>query len=194
MKQVPQFKKHYQEVVVPALKQSRGYTNPHQVPAILKVVLNSGIDSGADKTVIADTQRDLSAIAGQKAVLTKSRKAIANFKLREGQIVGATVTLRGENMWHFLSRLIVVALPSIRDFRGVPTKFDGNGNYNLGISDYSIFPEISLENTKRMMGLDISIVTSATSDDEGRELLKLLGFPFRRTEAQAAAATASTAA
>jgi large subunit ribosomal protein L5 len=195
MKQVPQLKKHYIAVVVPALKQSRGYTNPHQVPRILKVVLNSGIDAAADKTIIADTQRDLTSIAGQKAVLTKSRKAIANFKLREGQIVGSTVTLRGDNMWYFLSRLLVVALPAIRDFRGVPTKLDGNGNYNIGIADYSIFPEISLENTKRMMGLDISIVTSAESDEEGRELLKLVGFPFRRTEAAApAAAKTPTAA
>ena len=194
MKQVPQLKKHYTEVVVPALKQSRGYANPHQVPGILKVVLNTGIDAGADKTVIADAQRDLTAIAGQKAVLTKSRKAIANFKLREGQIVGSTVTLRGENMWHFLERLLVVALPAIRDFRGVPTKLDGNGNYNIGIADYSIFPEISLENTKRMMGLDISIVTSAGSDDEGRELLKLIGFPFRRSETVAVATKTSTAA
>jgi large subunit ribosomal protein L5 len=192
MKKLPQLKKKYLEVVVPALKQSRGYTNPHQVPRILKVVLNTGIDAGADKTVIADAQRDLTAIAGQKAVLTKARKAIANFKLREGQIVGSTVTLRGDNMWHFLERLLIVALPAIRDFRGVPTKFDGNGNYNLGVADYSIFPEISLENTKRMMGLDISIVTSAQSDDEGRELLKLVGFPFRRTEA--ATAKTSTAA
>jgi large subunit ribosomal protein L5 len=192
MKKIPQLKKQYIEVVVPALKQSRGYTNPHQVPRILKVVLNTGIDAGADKTVIADAQRDLTAIAGQKAVLTKARKAIANFKLREGQIVGSTVTLRGDNMWHFLERLLIVALPAIRDFRGVPTKFDGNGNYNLGVADYSIFPEISLENTKRMMGLDISIVTSAQSDDEGRELLKLVGFPFRRTEA--APAKTSTAA
>ena len=194
MKQVPQLKKHYTEVVVPALKQSRGYANPHQVPRILKVVLNTGIDAGADKTVIADAQRDITAIAGQKAVLTKSRKAIANFKLREGQIVGSTVTLRGDNMWHFLERLLIVALPAIRDFRGVPTKFDGNGNYNLGVADYSIFPEISLENTKRMMGLDISIVTSAESDDEGRELLKLVGFPFRRTEAAAAAAAKTSTA
>ena len=186
MKKLPQLKKQYLEVVVPALKQSRGYTNPHQVPRILKVVLNTGIDAGADKTVIADAQRDLTAIAGQKAVLTKARKAIANFKLREGQIVGSTVTLRGDNMWHFLERLLIVALPAIRDFRGVPTKFDGNGNYNLGVADYSIFPEISLENTKRMMGLDISIVTSAQNDDEGRELLKLVGFPFRRTEAATA--------
>ena len=193
MKKIPQLKKQYIEVVVPALKQSRGYANPHQVPQILKVVLNTGIDSGADKTVISDTQRDLTAIAGQKAVLTKSRKAIANFKLREGQIVGSMVTLRGENMWHFLSRLLVVALPAIRDFRGVPSKFDGNGNYNLGIADYSIFPEISLESTKRVMGLDISIVTSASSDDEGRELLKLLGFPFRRTEAVVAAKTPTAA-
>lgn len=194
MKKIPQLKKQYIEVVVPALKQSRGYTNPHQVPGILKVVLNTGIDAGADKTVIADAQRDLTAIAGQKAVLTKSRKAIANFKLREGQIVGSTVTLRGENMWHFLERLLVVALPAIRDFRGVPTKLDGNGNYNIGIADYSIFPEISLENTKRMMGLDISIVTSAGSDDEGRELLKLIGFPFRRSETVAVATKTSTAA
>lgn len=192
MKQIPQLKKHYLEVVVPALKQSRGYTNPHQVPSILKVVLNTGINSGADKTVIAESQRDLSAIGGQKAVLTKARKDIANFKLRSGQTVGATVTLRGDNMWHFLTRLLVVALPAIRDFRGVPTKFDGNGNYNLGVSDYSIFPEISLENTKRIMGLDISVVTSAETDDEGRELLKLIGFPFRRTEA--APAKTSTAA
>ena len=194
MKKIPQLKKQYIEVVVPALKQSRGYTNPHQVPRILKVVLNSGIDAAADKTLIADTQRDLTSIAGQKAVLTKSRKAIANFKLREGQIVGSTVTLRGDNMWHFLERLLIVALPAIRDFRGVPTKLDGNGNYSIGIADYSIFPEISLENTKRMMGLDISIVTSAESDDEGRELLKLIGFPFRRSETVAVATKTSTAA
>ena len=194
MKKIPQLKKQYIEVVVPALKQSRGYANPHQVPRILKVVLNTGIDAGADKTVIADAQRDITAIAGQKAVLTKSRKAIANFKLREGQIVGSTVTLRGDNMWHFLERLLIVALPAIRDFRGVPTKLDGNGNYSIGIADYSIFPEISLENTKRMMGLDISIVTSAESDDEGRELLKLVGFPFRRTEAAAAAAAKTSTA
>ena len=186
MKNVPQLKKHYLEVVIPALKQSRGYSNPHEVPNLVKVTLNTGINAGADKNLIADSQRDLSSIAGQKAVLTKARKDIANFKLRAGQVVGATVTLRGDNMWYFLSRLLVVALPAIRDFRGVPTKFDGNGNYNLGVTDYSIFPEISLENTKRMMGLDISLVTTAGTDDEGRELLKLLGFPFRRTETTAA--------
>lgn len=188
---VPALKKHYIESVSPALKTSRGYTNPHQIPRILKVVLNTGINSSADKNTIADTQRDLSSIAGQKAILTKSRKAIANFKLRENQVVGSTVTLRGDNMWYFLTRLLVVALPAIRDFRGIPTKFDGNGNYTLGVTDYSIFPEISLENTKRMMGLDITIVTSAETDDEGRELLKLVGFPFRRVEAAPKSATAA---
>ena len=179
---VPQLKKHYVETVVPGLKLSRGYKNLHEVPKLIKVVLNSGINSTADKNVIADTQRDLSIIAGQKAVLTKSRKAVANFKLREGQTAGATVTLRGPSMWHFLTRLLVVGLPAIRDFRGLATKLDGHGNYTLGITDYSIFPEISLESTKRVMGLDITIVTSAETDDEGRELLKLLGFPFRRTD------------
>lgn len=193
MKQIPQLKKRYIEVVIPALMQSRGYTNPHQLPRILKVVLNTGINAGADKTVIAESQRDLSSIAGQKAVLTKARKDIANFKLRAGQTVGATVTLRGDNMWYFLTRLLVVALPAIRDFRGVPTKFDGNGNYNLGVTDYSIFPEISLENTKRTMGLDISLVTSAGTDDEGRELLKLLGFPFRRVETTTPSKTTTAA-
>lgn len=179
---VPELKKHYIETVVPALTESRGYKNRHEVPRIVKVTLNTGINAAADKTLIADTQRDLSAIAGQKAVLTKSRKAISNFKLRKGQIVGSSVTLRGANMWNFLTRLLAVSIPAIRDFRGVHNKLDGNGNYNLGITDYTIFPEISLESSKRTMGLDISIVTTADSDEDGRELLRLVGFPFRRTE------------
>ena len=187
---VPELKKHYLETVVPQLVESRGYKNPHEVPKIVKVVLNTGINSAADKTLIADTQKDLSAIAGQKAVLTKSRKAISNFKLRKGQTVGASVTLRGDNMWEFLTRLLAVAIPAIRDFRGVPNKLDGNGNYNLGIADYTIFPEISLESSKRTMGLDICIVPSADTDDDGRELLRLVGFPFRRSES----ATKATAA
>ena len=191
-KQPTPLQKYYAETVAPALMTARGYKNKHQVPKLEKIVINTGISSDADKNQIADTARDIGLIAGQKPVLNRSKKAIANFKLKPNQVTGCHVTLRGENMWHFLSRLLVVALPAIRDFRGVPTKFDGNGNYNLGIADYSIFPEISLENTKRMMGLDISIVTSAQSDDEGRELLKLVGFPFRRTEA--AAAKTSTAA
>jgi large subunit ribosomal protein L5 len=178
----PVLKKLYQEQVIAALVSSRGYKNKHEVPAILKVVLNTGIDAEADKNQIADIARDLGLIAGQKPVLTKSKKAISNFKLRQGQTVGAFVTLRGNTMWEFLYRLLAVALPTIRDFRGVSAKLDGQGNYNLGISDFTIFPEITVENVKKTMGLDITIVTSATSDEEGRELLKLLGMPFRRPE------------
>jgi large subunit ribosomal protein L5 len=191
-KPVPPLKKYYAETVVPALVAARGYKNKHQVPKLEKIVLNTGISSDADKNMIADTQRDMSAIAGQKAVLAKSRKAIANFKLKQGQFVGAHVTLRGEAMWHFLMRLLAVALPTIRDFRGVPNKLDGQGNYNIGITDFTIFPEITVENNKRQMGLDITLVTSAHSDDEARELLKLLGMPFRRTDP--AAPAKSTAA
>lgn len=184
-KKVPPLKKHYSETVVPALVAARGYKNKHQVPKLEKIVLNTGISSEADKNVIADTQRDLSAIAGQKAVLSRSRKAIANFKLKQGQAVGCHVTLRGDAMWHFLMRLLAVALPTIRDFRGVPNKLDGQGNYNIGITDFTIFPEIAVESNKRHMGLDITLVTSAQSDEEAREFLRLLGMPFRRTEAAA---------
>ncbi len=190
-KTVPSLKKHYVETVVPALKISRGYKNIHQVPKLEKIVLNTGISSEADKNIIAETQRDLSAIAGQKALLNKSRKAIANFKLRQGQIVGSHVTLRGDAMWHFLMRLLAVALPTIRDFRGVPNKLDGQGNYNIGIADFTIFPEIVVENNKRQMGLDITLVTTAKNDEEGRELLKLLGMPFRRIEPAAVKPTAA---
>ncbi len=178
----PVLKKLYNEQISGALTQSRGYKNKHQVPKILKVVLNTGIDADADKNQIADAARDLGLIAGQKPVLTKSRKAISNFKLREGQVVGAFVTLRGNAMWEFLYRLLSVALPTIRDFRGVSPKLDGQGNYNLGITDFTIFPEITVENVKKSMGLDVTIVTTASSDEEGRELLRALGMPFRRTE------------
>jgi large subunit ribosomal protein L5 len=178
----PVLKKLYNEQVVPGLIKARGYKNKHQIPKIAKVVLNTGIDAEADKNQIADTARDLGTIAGQKPVLTKSKKAISNFKLRENQVVGAFVTLRGNSMWEFLYRLLAVALPTIRDFRGVSPKLDGQGNYNLGISDFTIFPEITVENVKKSMGLDITIVTTAENDEEGRELLKALGMPFRRTE------------
>jgi large subunit ribosomal protein L5 len=187
-KQPTPLQKHYTETVVPALISARGYKNKHQVPKIMKVSLNSGIDAEADKNQIADVQRDLSLIAGQKAILSRTRKAISNFKLKENQIVGCHVTLRGESMWEFLYRLLAVALPTIRDFRGVSPKLDGQGNYNLGISDFAIFPEITVENVKKSMGLDITIVTSAETDDEGRELLRLLGMPFRRTETKTASA------
>ncbi len=178
----PTLKQLYVEKVVPALLESRGYKNKHQVPKIVKISLNTGIDAEADKNQISDVARDLGAIAGQKPVLAKSKKAIANFKLRAGQVVGAHVTLRGDAMWEFLYRLLAVALPTIRDFRGVGTRLDGQGNYNLGIADFTIFPEITVENVKKTMGLDITIVTSAKTDDEGRELLRLLGMPFRRSE------------
>jgi large subunit ribosomal protein L5 len=182
MSYVPTLKKLYVEQVAPELVKSRGYINKHQVPKVAKIVVNTGIDAEADKNQIADVQRDLAQITGQKPVLTKSKKAISNFKLRQGQIVGCCVTLRSNNMWEFLYRLLAVALPSIRDFRGVSPKLDGQGNYNLGITDHSIFPEINLEAIKKHMGLDITIVTTAASDDEGRELLRLLGMPFRRSE------------
>lgn len=179
----PVLKKAYLEQVIPELIKSRGYKNKHQVPKITKITLNTGIDAEADKNQIADIARDLAAIAGQKPVLSKSKKAISNFKLRQGQVVGAHVTLRGDAMWEFLYRLLAIALPTIRDFRGVSAKLDGQGNYNLGIADFTIFPEITVENVKKSMGLDVTIVTTAPTDDEGRELLKLLGMPFRRSEA-----------
>jgi large subunit ribosomal protein L5 len=191
MSYVPSLKKLYIEQVTPELVKSRGYKNKHQVPKLVKINLNTGIDSDADKNLISDVQRDLGLIAGQKPVLAKSRKAIANFKLRQGQVVGCHVTLRGNAMWEFLYRLVSVALPTIRDFRGVPPKLDGQGNYNLGITDFTIFPEITVENVKKQMGLDITIVTTAKSDEEGRELLKLLGMPFRRVEVAPKAASAA---
>jgi large subunit ribosomal protein L5 len=186
MSYVPSLKKLYVEQVVPELVKSRGYKNKHQVPKLVKISINTGIDADADKNQIADIQRDIAAITGQKPILNRARKAIANFKLKPNQIVGCSVTLRGASMWEFLYRLLSVALPTIRDFRGVQTKLDGQGNYNLGITDHSIFPEISTESVKKHIGLDISIVTSAQTDEEGRELLKLLGMPFRRTEPAAA--------
>ena len=182
MSYVPTLKKLYTEQVAPELVKSRGYKNKHEVPKLVKINLNSGIDADADKNQIADVARDLGSIAGQKPILNRSKKAIANFKLKPNQITGCSVTLRGNNMWEFLYRLLAVALPTIRDFRGVPSKLDGQGNYNLGVTDFTIFPEITVENVKKTMGLDITIVTSAETDDEARELLKLLGMPFRRVE------------
>ena len=157
----------------------------------VQMVRGRSTNADADKNQIADIARDVAAIAGQKPVLNRSKKAIANFKLKQNQIVGCSVTLRGDNMWEFLQRLLAVALPTIRDFRGVPSKFDGQGNYNLGVADHTIFPEITVENVKKHMGLDITIVTTAQTDDEGRELLRLLGMPFRRSEAAAPKPNAS---
>jgi large subunit ribosomal protein L5 len=186
MSYVPTLKKLYAEQIAPELVKSRGYKNKHQVPKLVKISLNTGIDADADKNQIADVARDMGAIAGQKPILNRSRKAIANFKLKPNQIVGCSVTLRGNSMWEFLYRLLAVSLPTIRDFRGVPSKLDGQGNYNLGITDHTIFPEITVENVKKHMGLDLTIVTTAETDDEGRELLRLLGMPFRRIETSTA--------
>lgn len=193
-KQPTPLQKLYAETVAPALMASRGYKNKHQVPKLEKIVLNTGISSDADKNQIADTARDMALIAGQKPVLNRSKKAIANFKLKPNQVTGCHVTLRGQNMWHFLMRLLAVALPTIRDFRGVPNKLDGQGNYTIGITDFTIFPEIVVENNKRSMGLDITLVTSAETDEEARELLKALGMPFRRIEPTAPAPAKSSSA
>lgn len=170
----------YQQNVVPALQESRGYKNIHEVPRIEKIVINTAFNSATEKGHIDDIVKDLCKIAGQKAVITKAKKSVSNFKLREGMPVGAMVTLRGRQMYEFLYRMIAVALPGIRDFRGVRDKLDGNGNYTLGITDHSIFPETHGDGSKANMGMDICISTTALSDDEGRELLSLMGIPFRK--------------
>ncbi len=193
MSYVPTLKKLYLEQVVPELVKSRGYANKHEVPKLVKINLNSGINADADKNQIADVARDLASIAGQKPILNRTKRAIANFKLKPNQVTGCSVTLRGPAMWEFLYRLLAVALPTIRDFRGVPSKLDGQGNYSLGITDFTIFPEITVESVKKSMGLDITIVTSANTDDEARELLKLLGMPFRRAEQPTTAPKATAA-
>jgi len=178
--QKPKLQTVYEDTVLPALMKERGYENALQAPRLVKVVLNTGVSASLDKAAVEEAAKDLSAIAGQKAVITKARKSISNFKLREGMPIGAKVTLRGGRMWDFVYRAINVALPNIRDFRGVPAKLDGSGNYTLGIADHTIFPEISTDGSRRQMGLDVTFVTSATSDEEGHDLLSRLGMPFRK--------------
>ena len=187
-------KEHYQTKVVEALKKSRGYTNVYQIPRIEKVVLNMGISALLDKGVMEESVKNMGLITGQRPIKTISKKSIANFKLREDLPIGCKVTLRGERMWDFLLRLIAVALPSIRDFRGIPSKFDGNGNFSLGVTDITIFPEISVDSIKRQSGLEFTIVTTAGSDEEGYELLDLLGMPFRKREEQDETSNDETAA
>jgi large subunit ribosomal protein L5 len=185
--QVPYLKQRYLEKVVPELRKSRGYANPHQVPTLVKIVLNSAFDAEADKSQTAEVVKEITKLAGQKPVVTKARKSVSNFKVREGMPLGCTVTLRGARMWDFLARLTLIALPMIRDFRGVSNRLDGQGNYSLGITDHTIFPETQADGSQRAnIGLDISIVTTASSDDEARELLRLLGMPFRAVAAKAA--------
>lgn len=171
-----------------------GYKNPHEVPAVKKIVLNSGFAATADKNHVQYVSDELGKITGQRPVTTKAKLSISNFKLREGQPIGAKVTLRGAAMYDFLMRLINISLPCIRDFRGVPTRLDGKGNYTLGVTDHTIFPEVSAEGTNATIGMDVCINTSALTDDEGRELLKLFGMPFRKTSAEVAAEEEAAAA
>src|SRR5258705_2824151 len=169
----------YVKEVVPALKEKRKYTNPHQIPKMKKIVVNMGVSASLEKSAIDDASKDLALITGRKPAVSKSRHSIANFKLREGQPIGCRVTLRRDAMYEFFDRLVATALPRIRDFRGLSTRsFDGRGNYSLGITDQTIFPEIELDKIKRQQGMDITIVTSAPTNEEAMDLLKMMGMPF----------------
>jgi large subunit ribosomal protein L5 len=172
----------YVSEVQPALKQKRGYTNIHQIPRLEKIVVNMGVSASLEKSAIDDASKDLAMITGRKPAISKSRKSIAQFKLREGMPIGCRVTLRRDAMYEFFDRLVAATLPRIRDFRGVsPRRFDGRGNYTMGIADQTVFPEIELDKIKRTQGMDITIVTSAQNDDEALDLLKLMGMPFSET-------------
>ncbi len=177
----PRLKQRYRTEITAALTQQFGYANPMQVPGVVKVTVNMGVGEAArDSKLIEGAIRDLATITGQKPSVTKARKSIAQFKLREGMPIGAHVTLRGDRMWEFLDRLLSLALPRIRDFRGLsPRQFDGRGNYTFGLTEQSMFHEIDQDRIDRVRGMDITIVTTATNDDEGRALLKQLGFPFK---------------
>jgi large subunit ribosomal protein L5 len=169
----------YVKEVAPALKEKRKYANVHQIPRLEKIVVNMGVSASLEKSAIDDAAKDLALITGRKAAVSKSRHSIANFKLREGQPIGCRVTLRRDAMYEFFDRLVAAALPRIRDFRGLSTRsFDGRGNYSLGVSDQTIFPEIELDKIKRQQGMDITIVTSAPTNEEAMDLLKLMGMPF----------------
>jgi large subunit ribosomal protein L5 len=180
----PALQQHYKEKVVPALRSKLGYTNIHQVPRLEKIVVTSCMGKAADRKVaVEDAANEIQKITGQRPALTHSRKAVANFKLRQGEVLGARVTLRGVRMWEFLQRFIHITAPNIRDFRGIPSKsFDGRGNYACGINDQSIFPEIEIDQIKRTIGFDLIFVTSANTDAEGRALLTELGLPFRESK------------
>jgi large subunit ribosomal protein L5 len=177
----PRLKQRYQDEIKGALQQEFGHANVMQVPGVVKVVVNMGVgDAAKDSKLIEGAVRDLTAITGQKPVVTKARKSIAQFKLREGMPIGAHTTLRGDRMWEFLDRLLSLALPRIRDFRGLSsTQFDGRGNYTFGLTEQVMFHEIDQDRIDRSRGMDITVVTTATTDDQGRALLKQLGFPFK---------------
>ena len=178
---VPRLKERYRAEIAPALKDEFGYANVMQIPGLVKIVVNMGVGEAArDAKLIDGAVRDLTAITGQKPAVARAKKSIAQFKLREGMPIGAHVTLRGDRMWEFLDRLLSIALPRIRDFRGLsPRQFDGHGNYSFGLTEQVMFHEINPDRVDRQRGMDIIVVTSATTDDEGRSLLRKLGFPFK---------------
>ncbi len=180
MANTPNLKKLYQDEVAPALMQKFGYKSTMQIPRLEKIVLNVGCSEARENAKVLDAVvTDLTAITGQKAVVTKAKKSVANFKLREGMPIGAKVTLRGDKMWEFLDRLFNVALPRVRDFRGISAdSFDGRGNYALGVKEQLIFPEIEYDKIDKIRGMDIVVCTTAQTDEEARELLKLVGAPF----------------
>jgi large subunit ribosomal protein L5 len=176
---VPTMKTKYKEVVAPELIKSLGYKNKMQVPALKKIVLNLCVSVANDRDTLQAVADDMGKISGQKPVITKAKISVSNFKLREGMSIGAKVTLRADRMYEFMDRLVNVALPRIRDFRGIPgNSFDGQGNYSMGMQEQTVFPEIDPDKVKKVHGMDITFVTSAKSDDEARELLKLMGMPF----------------
>ena len=179
----PRLKQKYRSEIQQKLQEEFGYANVNQIPGLVKVVVNTGVGEAArDSKVIDGAVDDLTKITGQKPIVTKARKSIAQFKLREGQAIGAHVTLRGDRAWEFLDRLVNLALPRIRDFRGLsPKQFDGNGNYTFGLNEQSMFHEIDVDKVDRQRGMDITVVTTAANDDEGRALLRALGFPFKES-------------
>ncbi len=177
----PRLQVKYEEEVRSALKTKLNYQNLHQIPKLDKIVVNMGVRSDLEKVAVEDAARDLTAITGRKAVITHSKQSVANFKLRKGQPVGCRVTLRREVMYEFFDRLVAAALPRVRDFRGVsPRKFDGRGNYSIGLPEQTLFPELELDKIKRTQGMDITIVTTAGTDEEARELLSMMGMPFSK--------------
>lgn len=182
----PRLKQKYRSEITKNLTEQFSYTNPHQVPGLVKIVVNTGVGEAArDSKVIDGAIKDLTLITGQKPQVNKARKSIAQYKLREGMPIGAHVTLRGDRAWEFLDRLLSLALPRIRDFRGLsPRQFDGHGNYTFGLSEQAVFHEINQDEIDRVRGFDITVVTTAKNDDEGRALLRELGFPFQVTEPQ----------
>ncbi len=183
MAYVPTLKTQYKEQIVPALVKQFGYTSVMQAPKLEKIVINQGMGQAiADKKLIEVAQQELSTITGQKAVQTKSTKDISNFKLRKGMPIGVRVTLRNERMYEFLERLVAVALPRIRDFKGINEKFDGRGNYTLGVKEQIIFPEIEIDKITKMFGMEITFVTSADTDEEAYALLKEFGLPFKNAK------------